>query len=335
MAQTEGFVSGQMKKWILIIISAIVVAVVVILLVVLPDLNKLQEPELREVSLEWGEVTPATTEVLGTITIYNPNSVSLPIESITCEIKMDGIKIGSTETIDLQIEEEAEFPVEIVAVIDNAKIPEFWAEHLRRDERSEAEIEMHIAFDLEGIKFTLPYTLKQPIETNILSYLSGIEPISVEKKVDIPILGGKTVFKISLNRLSGAWGIATPQTSQMELIANVYNDNLYPLLIPKIKCFVESNGIPIGFGETGLVNAMLPKSSKDIEIVATLDTSLMDEWFVRHVQQDEKSAFDIQILMVFELPEEILDMIGQEGLSITLWEGIHEFETDILGRKRR
>ena len=324
-----------MKKWILIIISAIVVAVIVILLVVLPGLNKLQEPELRDVSLEWGEVTPATTEVLGTITIYNPNSVSLPIESVTCEIKMDGIKIGSAETIDLQIEEEAVFPIKIVVEIDNAKIPEFWAEHLRRDERSEVEIEMHIAFDLEGIKFTLPYTLKQPIETNILSYLSGIDPISVEKKVDIPILGEKTVFKISLNSLSGSWGTATPQTSQMELIANVYNDNLYPLLIPKIKCFIESNGMPIGFGETGLVNAMMPKSGKDIEIAATLDTSLMDEWFVRHIRQGEESAFNIKISMVFELPEEILEMLGQEDLSITLWEGTHEFETDILGSKRR
>ena len=326
-----------MKKWILIIISAIVVVVVVvvILLVVLSGLNKLQEPELREVSLKWGEVTPATTEVLGTITIYNPNSVSLPIESVTCEIKMDGIKVGSAETINLQIEEEAEFQVKIIAKIDNTKIPEFWAEHLRRDEKSEAEIEIHVAFDLEGIKFTLPYTLKQPIETNIMSYLSGIEPISVEKKADILILGGKTVFKISLNRLSGAWGTTTPQTSQMELIANVYNDNLYPLLIPKIKYFIESNGMSIGFGETGLVNAILPKSGKDIEITATLDTSLMDEWFVRHIQQGENSAFDIQILMDFELPEEILDMIGQEDLSITLWEGTHEFETDILGSKRK
>ncbi|GAH40360.1 unnamed protein product, partial [marine sediment metagenome] len=105
-----------------------------------------------------------------------------------------------------------------------------------------------------------------------MSYLSGIKPISVEKKADLPILGEKTVFKISLNSLSGAWGTATPQTSQMELIANVYNDNLYPLLIPKIECFIESNGMSIGFGETGLVNAMLPKSDKDIEIAATLDT---------------------------------------------------------------
>ncbi|MFC1981995.1 LEA type 2 family protein [Chloroflexota bacterium] len=324
-----------MKKWFLIIVSIVVVVCVAAVFVVYSGLNKLQEPELRSVSLEWGQVTSATTEVLGTITVYNPNSVPLPIESVTCNIKLDGIHVGSAETIDLQIEEEAEFPVKIVIEIDNAKIPEFWAEHLRRDEKSEAEIVMRIAFDLEGIEFTLPYTLRQPVETNILSGLSQIEPISVEKKTDIPILGEKTVFKVSLNKLSGAWGTATPQTSQMELIANVYNDNLYPLLIPKIKCIIESNGMPMGSGETGLFNAVLPRSSKDIGIGVTLDTSLMDEWFVRHIQQGEKSSFAIQILMDFELPEQVFEMIGREDLSITLWEGSHEIETDILGSKRK
>ena len=326
-----------MKKWILILISAVVVVIItaLVILVVLPGLNKLQEPELRKVSLKWGEVTLATTEVLGTITVYNPNSVSLPIERVTCTIKMDGIKIGSAQTINLQIEKEAEFPVQVVAVINNTKIPEFWAEHLRRNEKSEAEIELHLVFDLAGVEFSLPYTIRQPIETNILSYLNGVEPISVEKKADIPILGEKTVFKISLNRLSGTWGTATPQISQMELIASVYNDNLYPLLIPKVKFFIESNGILIGYGETGLINAILPNSSKDIKIAVNLDTSLMDEWFVRHIQQGEKSAFDIQIFMDFELPEEILKMLGLEDLSITLWEGTHEIETDILGSKRK
>jgi LEA14-like dessication related protein len=313
-----GFVSGQMKKWIFL--SILIVVIAVVLLIVLLGLDELRLPELRNVSLEWGEVTSATTEVLGILTIYNPNSVSLPIEGITGDIKMDDIKVGSAETIDLQIVKETEFPIKVVAKIDNGKMPEFWAEHLRRDEKSVAEIEMRIAFDLEGVKFTIPYTIKQPIETDILSYLSEIEPISVEEKVDIPILGEKTAFKFSLNRISGTWGTATPQASEIELIASVYNDNLYPLLIPKIECFVESNGMHIGYGETGLINAMLPKSEKDIEIAATIDTSLMNEWFVRHIQQGEKSTFGIRILMTFGLPEEVLEMIGLEDLSITLWE---------------
>ncbi len=326
-----------MKKWILLSLG--IVACAVILFIVFSNGGKLQEeierfkPEIREVSLDWGQVTVATTEVVATITIYNPNSVPLPVKRITCDIKIDGIKVGKAETINLQIEEEAEFPIKISAKIDNTKIPDLWAEHIRRNEKSEASMELHATFDLGGVDFTIPFTIKRPIETDLLSYLKEIDPIPVEKRIEIPILGEKTVFSISLERLSGKWGPTTPQTSQINLSANVYNDNLYPLLVPKMRCTIESNGISLGSGETGLINAFLPKSSNDLEIVTTLNSGLMNEWFVRHIQQDEISTFNIQVLMVFEVPQEILQLIGQDGLSITLWEGTNEVETDMLGRK--
>jgi len=326
-----------MKKWGLLSLG--IVALAVILFVVFSNVGKLQEaiertkPEIREVSLDWGQVTATTTEVLGTVTVYNPNSVPLPVRRLTCDIKMDGISVGKAETIDLQIEEEAEFPVKISAKIDNTKIPDFWAEHIRRNEKSEALIELHATFDLGGVNFTIPFTIKQPIETDLLSFLKEIDPIPVEKKTEVPILGERTVFRVSLEGLSGKWGPTTPQTSQIDLSANVYNDNLYPLLVPKVKCTIESNGISLGSGETGLINAFLPKSNNDVEIVATLNSGLMDDWFVRHIQQGEKSTFNIKVLMVFEVPQAVLKLIGQDDLSITLWEGTNEVETDILGKR--
>ena len=59
----------------------------------------------------------------------------------------------------------------------------------------------------------------------------------------------------------------------------------------------------------------------------------MDKWFVKHVQQGEISSFNIKVFMVFEVPKEILKLIGQDSLSIDLWEGTQEVETDILGTK--
>lgn len=324
-----------MKKWGLISLGVVAFAVIILIFIVFSSVGKLQEPEIREVALDWGQVTETTTEVLGTITIYNPNSVPLPVNRITCDIKIDGISVGKAETIDLQIEEEAEFPVKISVKIDNTKIPDIWAEHIRRNEKSEASIELHAIFNLGGVDFTIPYTIKRPIETDLLSYLKVIDPITVEKKIEIPILGERTAFKISLESLSGKWGPTTPQTSQLDLSASVYNDNPYPLLVPKVRCIVESNGISLASGETGLVNAFLPKSNNDVEIVATLDSDLMDDWFVRHIQQGEKSTFNIKVLMVFEVPQAVLKLIGQDDLSITLWEGTNEVETDILGKRQK
>jgi len=132
-----------MKKWVLLSLG--IVACAIILFIVFSNVGKFQEaikrtkPEIREVSLDWGQVTATTTEVVGTITIYNPNSVPLPISRITCDIKMDGISVGRAETIDLQIEEEAEFSIKISAKIDNTKIPDFWAEHIRRNEKAKLQ----------------------------------------------------------------------------------------------------------------------------------------------------------------------------------------------------
>ena len=58
----------------------------------------------------------------------------------------------------------------------------------------------------------------------------------------------------------------------------------------------------------------------------------MDEWFVRHVEQGERSQFDIQVFMGFEVNVEIFELLGQDGLSITLWEGSQVVETDILSQ---
>ena len=184
-----------------------------------------------------------------------------------------------------------------------------------------------------GVEFTIPFTIKQPIETDLLSYLEDIEPITVEKKVKVPILGEKTVFKMSLEALSARWGPTTPQNSQIDISAFIRNDNLYPLLVPKVKCTIESNGILLGSGETGTIDALLPKSDNEVEIEATLNSGIMDKWFVKHVQQGEISSFNIKVFMVFEVPKEILKLIGQNSLSIDLWEGTQEVETDILGTK--
>ena len=124
------------------------IVIVIVVFVVISNIGKLEEkveqmkPEIRGVSLDWGEINANTTEVLGIITVYNPNSFPLPVTRVTCDIKMDGINIGTAETLGLQIKEEAEFPVKISVKIDNSKIPEFWTEHIIRNEKSEASITM-------------------------------------------------------------------------------------------------------------------------------------------------------------------------------------------------
>ncbi len=325
-----------MKKWIIILAGIIIIALVIVGINLFGNVKTIldsAEPEIRGVSLSWGRVTTDTTEIQGTVRVFNPNTVPLPITEISCDIIINDIKVGSGKTIGLQIKENTEFPVQISAVFDNAKFADVWAEHVRRNEKSEVSIKLGISVDIDIGAITVPFTIDQSFETDLLMNLASVEPASVEKKVKVPILGEKTIFKLTFAGLSGTWGTTTTQTSQINLSATIHNENPYPLLVPKVKCTIESNGLIVAYGETGLLNTLGPDSTEEVKFAATLNTSLMNEWFIQHIQQDEKSEFVIRVFMGFEVNDKILEIMGQDDLSITLWEDSQEIETDILGQR--
>jgi LEA14-like dessication related protein len=283
------------------------------------------KPEMRGVTLEWGEVTPETTEVIGTIKVYNPNPISLQVKKIAYEINMDGINVGSAESPGLQIEKNAEFPIKVLAKIDNAKIPGFWTEHIKRAENSEVSVEISPTFDLKITDFTFPFKVKQSIKTNLLSSLDKVGQIPLEKKVKLPILGEKSIFKATIESLLGKWGTITPQTTQINLLAVIHNENPYPLVVPKMEYKMDINGITLGSGESKLQLACAPNSRGDVDLVATLNTNQMDKWFVSHIRQGEKSTFNMSVSLVFDIP-------GYDKYSIPIWVGSQNMETDILGK---
>jgi len=233
-----------MKRLVLILVGIVVITLVVVGIIIFGNLGETLEgitPEIREVSLNWGKVTDDTTEIQGTAKVFNPNSVPIPIDSISCEITINGIQIGHGETIGLQIEKNKEFPVEFSAIFNNSKFAEVWAEHIMLSEKSEVSIKLGVTVDLGISTITIPFTINQPFVTDLLSNLKQVNPAIVEKKIQLPILGEKSIFKISFEGLTGNWGTTTPQTSQINLSAIIHNENPYPLLVPKVKCTIESN----------------------------------------------------------------------------------------------
>lgn len=289
------------------------------------------KPEMRGVSLKWGELKSDTTEVVVTLTVYNPNPVSIPVKELTGYIKFDGISVATVEARDLSILKKAESPVTVSVKIDNSIMPDAFVEHIRRQERSEASIELAATFDLRVGDETLPFTARKSVETDMLSNLQTIGPIPLEKKIDIPLLGEKSVFKMSLDSISGKWGQPTSQATSVSLSIAVTNSNAYPLLVPKVQCIVESNGIVLGSGETNLLNALLPNSETSVKVDATLNTDMIDDWATEHIRRGEQSTLSIRVFMDFGVPQEVLSLFGKDSMTITLWEGDHHIKTDFLG----
>lgn len=322
-----------------------------------------ERPEIRRATLDWGEVTRDTTEVITIIKVFNPNPFTLPVKKVACDIFMNDIKMATAETVDLRIEKEAEFPIKILTRIDNRKIPIFWAEHLRRGEKSEVVIDAYITFDL--IDFTFPFQVRRPLETDLLRELEKVGPFPIRRgpipegvfpppapvppipipplppilppapvppvpPTPVPPLGGDYVFKITLQSLSGRWGSITPETTEVILMATIHNENPYPLVVPMVEYRVNINDIPLALGETSVHYFFAPGATKDITTTINLRTGLMDRWFVTHIQRGEKSTFDIEVSLVFELPRLQAQQLGQNRISIPVWRGTEDFKTEIF-----
>ena len=91
---------------------------------------------------------------------------------------------------------------------------------------------------------------------------------------------------------------------------------------------IDINGIDVGSGQSTLQLVCPPNSSGSVNLAATLDTSLMEKWFISHIQQGEKSTFNASIALVLDLP-------GLGKTSIPVWQGSESFQTDILGTINR
>ena len=290
------------------------------------------QPEVRGVTLEWGEVTPQSAEFTTTLLVYNPSPISLPVKRVTSEIFMDGIPMGSAETLDLRIEKQAEFPIRVSARIDNTKIPAFWAEHIRRQEKSEAQIDTKATFDLGLTDFTFPFRVKRPITTDLLSPLSRMEPIRVEQAVRLPGAGGEAaVFRALVKSVSAQWGAVTEASTEVNLSAVVRNDNPYPLSVPGIAYHVDISGLALASGEAPLGLTVAPGAEAEVNTTVTLDTGRMGEWFASHIRNGERSTFSFKVSLVLDLPPEVAGQVGQERVLVPVWEGTQTFETSILG----
>jgi LEA14-like dessication related protein len=292
------------------------------------------KPEVREITSQWGEVTRETTELITTIMAYNPNPFSLPVKRVDCDFGVDGIKIGHAETQGLHIEKKTEFPIVIHTEIDNSKMPELWTEHIKRHEQSEAEIDIGATFDLLVRDFTFRHTLKRPLETDLLSMLGEVGPTTTEKKAKLPLVGEKTVLKITLDSVSGSWGEATPEHTELNLSAIIRNDNPYPLPLPGMAYDIKLNDIALSSGQTEVSYILLPNLNKTVDAILILDNSHLDECFVSHINCGERSTFDISASLVFKLPIDVAALLGEDKVAIPICEVSHQFETDIAGTRK-
>lgn len=121
--------------------------------------------DIESVTTEWGEVTEEETEILVTADIHNPNRYPIPTPAFTGYVAMNDIRVADWDADEVEVldvtddgvipggeTEQRTFRIEM----DNENVPEWFATHVDRGERSDVEIAGQFALEVGGSEVTIP-----------------------------------------------------------------------------------------------------------------------------------------------------------------------------------
>lgn len=277
------------------------------------DEVKVGNPEIREIKSNWGNVNPAETEILTNILIYNPNPVSLPLKDVQTEIYMNNIKMGSGSALNAEIKENSESTLILSTKFENGKIPEWWVSHIKNGEKSTMSVKGYLVFDLKITEFKYPIELSNPIETEILSGLDSGTPHKV----------GVGPITLTVKSVKSHWGEVNEDYTEIITLATIYNDNLVPIPVTKFESSVKMNEIKLAETSSNVETIIQPKSDQTLTFVTRLDNRMLDEWWVSHIKNGEKTKVRIVL-------QPVIEVAGKE-FRFTLGEKESEFTTNLLG----
>ncbi len=123
--------------------------------------------ELRDV--KWGKVSEKETEIVMVAKIHN--TANLPIEVIGYDyaITANGVTLGSGSVKRLlQIPPSSERSVEFTVKIENDRLAEWWASHIKNGERSMFSVVLNPKVSVAGEKFVFEMANDFEFATNLL-----------------------------------------------------------------------------------------------------------------------------------------------------------------------
>lgn len=131
------------------------------------SLARQSRPEIEIVNAEanFGKINMNKTQILFQIDLRNRNQYPIPAPQLTGDLKMNDVEIAewdansydkSNAVDDILFEPGETENLSFKTDIDNKKIEDWLTSHIRREEYSEAEVEIKFKFESETASFTVP-----------------------------------------------------------------------------------------------------------------------------------------------------------------------------------
>jgi LEA14-like dessication related protein len=307
-------------------IAATVLGVVVASLVGAVALGAVGAPSVEDVDNRFGDVTEETTIIHTDLVVNNPNPIDIQLGNTTINytVRMNDVPIaaGNRTGLDLQ---QGNSTLAFRTAMDNEQIPPWWRTHIENGERTAVNINATVQTSILGER-QFDITQKREVETDLIGQFNSEETRPVNADDPPPVMSNPVLY---VNRTSAEWGTVTREETPIDMAFQLYNPQTLPYTISELGYEITMNGVLVGEGQTEDIAAIPPGATETVRTDAAIINGNLDEWWVTHLQNDQRTQLRIEFYAVIS-GEELVSDVRVPLDELTYEETI---ETDIFGNK--
>jgi len=135
----------------------------------------LKTPAITSTKAEWGGERGNYVVITLHMTLYNPNSYSIPVSNMSFDLYVDGVKLGKGLT-----EKPVVLPahgyttITVDTFINEESLPKVLALHIKNGEKSTLRVSVSMRVNLAGNAYTLDIgSYEETLQTHILRDING------------------------------------------------------------------------------------------------------------------------------------------------------------------
>lgn len=263
---------------------------------------------------DWGETTDNETEVITELRVSNPNPIGITIGggfTATYGIELNGVRVvdGARDSISIP---KGNSTLEVVSTIDNDRLVPWWRAYVRNDETIEMQATGEVTIGtLMGTTIELP-TLERTLLEDDRPVIDAFDGAVSSLEGEYSQSAAVGTIGYSIESASADWAGVTERTSTIRLDIRVRNsgDVVMPLSPEGFRLDAEANGIALFEAsqenltiENAASDATLaPGEARTITYTVRMTNDHIDDWFVSHVERDERTDLTLTSRLVFEEP---------------------------------
>jgi LEA14-like dessication related protein len=279
-------------------------------------------PGVASIDNQFGDVNETDTAIETDLVVHNPNPIGIRLGDLTVDytVSMNGIEMaaGNKEGIGIGTGNST---VNLTTYLQNDRIPDWWASHVKRGEQTNLTITADAHSGLLGRSATFQPAPKS-IETDIISQFNSSDDRPVD--AGVPVVEDPVLV---IEETNATWGTVTDSETPIQMEFDVYNPKTTPAAVTNIGYNITMNDVQVGQGETEETESIPGRTTRTIETPTVINNQNLDEWWVSHLQNNQTTELRIDFYAEVKPP----------GTSETVRVPLRELtytrtiETDIFG----